>query len=481
MQIKILLIFLGMLLVDCANSQIAFHNVYTSQGADRAFGVVQLEDSSFIVCGSSNSFIEGPSQAFLLKLDKFGNFEWSNSYGGNEIEEGRRVIHVPGLGYYLCGMTNSAGAGGFDAYLALINLNGTIIWERTFGGEGWERIHDAVLTSDSSIMMVGTTTSNDINDQDMYIVNCDLNGNLNWSFSIEKTGLDELNTIEYFNDSTYLIGGTIFNPDSNQTKGFISAINLNGVPYWTTQLGNNGSYYLKDFTVLQNQFVAVGSKLSNPLDHDASFFYVDFNGNQFYEAYVPGSGGFEQFTNVTSYGDSTNAFFVQAYDNSWSSPGGTDLKVTRVNIPYNPQSDYLVYHDNPDVMGEIISTFDGGIAAVGFSSQSFSGSNDVFLLKISQGNIYPQIDEQIINIVNTEEIEDLIFKAYPNPANNKLILSGLQNGLIKIFNSNGRECFSKKFSNSIEINTSEIESGFYLIKIELSDGRIGTTKMIIQH
>ena len=59
-------------LLFVANSglaQISFYKVYSGNGYDRAHGIAQLPDSSYIVTGTSSSFQNAPSQAFLLKLD----------------------------------------------------------------------------------------------------------------------------------------------------------------------------------------------------------------------------------------------------------------------------------------------------------------------------------------------------------------------------------------------------------------------------
>ena len=43
-------------------------------------------------------------------------------------------------------------------------------WDNTYGGDGWERINDAVLTSDTGTILVGETSSNVTNNLDIYIV-----------------------------------------------------------------------------------------------------------------------------------------------------------------------------------------------------------------------------------------------------------------------------------------------------------------------
>ena len=85
--------------------QISFYKLFTNNGADFGQGITQLEDSSYVITGSSSSFINGPSQAFLMRIDSMGNYMWSNHYGGAEIESGRRVLYTKNFGYFICDST----------------------------------------------------------------------------------------------------------------------------------------------------------------------------------------------------------------------------------------------------------------------------------------------------------------------------------------------------------------------------------------
>ena len=121
-------------------AQIEFFKNYTNNGYDFGQGVVQLEDSSYVITGSSSSFQDGAAQAFLLKIDSLGNHVWAHDYGGIETDWGRRVLYKKNVGFFIAGYTNSMGNGGYDAYLIKTDEQGTKLWEKTFGKEGWEKI-----------------------------------------------------------------------------------------------------------------------------------------------------------------------------------------------------------------------------------------------------------------------------------------------------------------------------------------------------
>ena len=110
--IRRLLLLPAFLLTLTCLGQPGFYKVYSGTGYDRGEGVAQLPDSGYVVTGTSSSFDEAPSQAFLLRIDKLGNYVWSQAYGGPEFEEGKRVLPVPGHGYYVVGTSSSGASAG---------------------------------------------------------------------------------------------------------------------------------------------------------------------------------------------------------------------------------------------------------------------------------------------------------------------------------------------------------------------------------
>jgi hypothetical protein len=60
MQNLIKAIFLFFFLIPfMVSSQTEFYKIYTNNGYDFGQGIVQLEDSSYVITGSSSSFVEG--------------------------------------------------------------------------------------------------------------------------------------------------------------------------------------------------------------------------------------------------------------------------------------------------------------------------------------------------------------------------------------------------------------------------------------
>ena len=188
------------------SSQVSFFKYFSGTGYDTGQGIAQLEDSSYIITGLSGSFGED-SEAFLLKLSKAGQYQWSNHYGGNEADWGRRVLYNQDLGYYIVGNSNSYSSGDYDALVVKTDLLGNQLWSKTYGTGNWEQINDAVFASDSGIVMVGSSQTLLGGGSDIYMVKLNQNGDTLWTKTFGGTGQDVANTIINVEDSMFIVGG----------------------------------------------------------------------------------------------------------------------------------------------------------------------------------------------------------------------------------------------------------------------------------
>ena len=452
--------------------QINFYRHYSGSGADFGEGVVQLEDSSYVICGSSSSFSNN-SQAFLMKVDSLGNYIWSRHYGGFEHESARRVLYKQNFGFFITGHTSSMGAGAYDYYLAKVDESGGLEWEKSFGGIGWDRVRDAVLTRDTGVVMVGERTYAE--HTDWYIIRTDSNGDTLWTKTFGREGDDVANTIRSYHDSLFVVGGTVFNQDSLLTKSMLVFMHEDGTVLDSLEMGDDGAYELNDLSIWNDSIQAVGNyKPSDTSGFKITFFTAEINGqsiqllsNFFYDQVGDNYGQL-----ITSYNNGAGRYTGLARANQATVIGpGQDQYITI----HGPTLSYLgsacwMTGAYPDVGGQFIETSDGGAAMVGWRGNIGPGEGTVFLLKIGLGEVYPTVSNtviitDIVSVVEFEELEGV--KMYPNPANDVLNLSLDQMGdySISIRNMLGQEVMNEHVNSSTQLDVSQIESGNYIVTI----------------
>lgn len=142
-------------------------------GIERAQDISKTVDGGYVITGntfSSDTDVSknnGESDVWLIKIDADGKKVWDKSYGGSQFEDGQSVTLSKDGGFIIVGNSKStdmdlnANAGENDIWLIKTDANGTMEWQKTFGGAGLDFGFDALETADGSIVLVGETVSDD--------------------------------------------------------------------------------------------------------------------------------------------------------------------------------------------------------------------------------------------------------------------------------------------------------------------------------
>ena len=89
-------------------------------------------DGGCVASGVTHEMGNGPSDAYLLRIDGDGNDVWKRSYGGNGWDSAQSIT-TTGDGFIAAGFTTSFGKDDGDIYVFKTNLSGDIVWNITYG------------------------------------------------------------------------------------------------------------------------------------------------------------------------------------------------------------------------------------------------------------------------------------------------------------------------------------------------------------
>lgn len=461
------------------SAQISFYKLYSGSGYDKGEGIVQLEDSSYVITGSSSSW-DGSSQAFLLKLDSLGNFKWSQHYGGPESETGKRVLYNADLGFYIAGSSNSFGSGDFNAYLLKTDLNGTLIWEKNYGKpNNWERINDAVMASDSGIVMVGETLNMTSGNSDILIIKTDKNGDTLWTKQLGGEGIDIANSIVK-NGDNFLVGGEWYIEDSLVNKGFVIEIDPLGTILRQDTISHlSGHYVVTDLSLGTNKYYVAGYRLK-PNGKSGAYAAAFNNDGTLFNQYTIDNA---QNPNVQNkeimFNPIANKVAIGYYtQNSGTFQDTFDLVFAYFDPSYVEWMNQFttVLNAGVDEIGQLLPTSDGGYVAVGTNTNTgvaqytLNGGSNLYLMKVDGNANYPNSDgeytlNQLVGIGINSEISK--GKVYPNPFKDEFTieLEGSQNTSASLLNNLGQEIALFDFQSVITYPTSFLSSGTYFLKI----------------
>ena len=206
----------------------------------------QTTDGGYILAGYK-AISQNSIDYWIAKLNSNADIEWEKTYGGSGGDEANSIQQTTDGGYIVAGTTGSnndnvtTNNGGNDAWILKLTTNGAIEWQKTYGGSNYELINSIKQTTDNGYIAVGTTSSNDgdiLNNQgnfDALIIKIAANGNLEWSKTFGGSSLDYLNDIQQTINGEYLFVGGTQSNNGNITN------NYGNTDWWVIKLQTNGN------------------------------------------------------------------------------------------------------------------------------------------------------------------------------------------------------------------------------------------------
>ncbi len=221
---------------------------------DKGNAVQQTSDGGYIVggeTGSTNGDVtvnNGTTDYWVAKLDANGLLVWQKSLGGSGDDRCNAIIQTSDGGYLAAGTSNSpvsgditAPKGQYDFWIVKLSSTGTVSWQKSLGGTAIDEARAVQQTSDGGFIIVGDTRSNNMD----VTVN---NGNTDfWVVKTDGSGVIQWQkslgggqTENAYSVHQTSDGGYIVAGQTNSTNGDVTN-NNGGVDYWVTKLSSTGT------------------------------------------------------------------------------------------------------------------------------------------------------------------------------------------------------------------------------------------------
>ncbi len=259
-----------------ANGNIQWTKVIGGSDVEEAYSVVQTSDGGYIVVGYTQSFGFGYQDMYIIKLSANGNLEWSKVVGSYSNDYAYSITRTKDGNYAIAGYTLTFGS--FDIYVLKIDLNGNIKWSRTIGGSGSDYARSVASTNDGGLVVTGYTFSFGSGSSDVYVIKLDSIGNVEWSKVIGSSGGDVGNFIIQTADSGYAIAGATTSFSDNQDV-YIVKLDKNGNLQWTKVLGGVSSDWGYFITQLSDGSYAIAGTTSSFGSQLLNIYALKINAN----------------------------------------------------------------------------------------------------------------------------------------------------------------------------------------------------------
>ncbi|WP_299115897.1 hypothetical protein [uncultured Winogradskyella sp.] len=229
-----------------ASGDLQWSRYFGGNFTDTPVGAVEMNDGGFIIAGGSDSEDtdisgnKGTYDFWVVRVNADGDLVWEKSFGGTETDEARAMIKTNDGNIVIAGETRSndlditSNNGAADFWLIKISTDGSLIWQKTLGGSGFDVARDINTTQDNGFVLSGSSRSSDGDvsenkgQNDAWAVKVDGNGNLAWETSFGGSNIDFAYGITELNDQSIIVVGDTSSNDGDieENKGFTDLLLL---------------------------------------------------------------------------------------------------------------------------------------------------------------------------------------------------------------------------------------------------------------
>ena len=163
---------------------------FEGPGYGAFFDVVLTDDGNVLAAGSTNHLHVAPysGDALLMKLTLAGDMLWERTWGGDGYEQAFSVAPAGDGGYYVFGETDSYGAGDRDFFLLKTGEDGSENWFKTYGGARREWPYGMLLLSSGELLIYGLTEPEAGGNRDQYALRLAPDGSVIWEYTVTSPG-----------------------------------------------------------------------------------------------------------------------------------------------------------------------------------------------------------------------------------------------------------------------------------------------------
>jgi hypothetical protein len=463
-----------------SRAEIQWSKTYGAEGHDEAISVIETSDGGFLLLGYTWSSTYGENDIYVIKTASDGSMTWNKTYGGSKKEIAWDAMELDGQKYLIMCKTESFSHGLEDVCLMRINATGDIEFAKSYGGHQNDWCYNMRKANDGDYLLIGTTYTYGSGGHDMLFLKVDTDGNLveakvigdadeNFAYCVAQDGM-----------GNYLIGGKS-TKNSDQQAALIK-LNANFQISWQTKFGNS-----EDDVIM------------NIMPTDENGYYVAGWTKSF------GSGSRDVFlSNLTSAGSMN---WLKAYggeDDDAMPQKSSFLKDNRITIAAVTKSQTVNTFRTREWDGYLIrAKLDGSTgcyeihytpetAAMNLNMSDVSSTIGVMNANFKSSTIGEELDAAFVPIslcfTHIEEIETSTSEmSASSPFQHELIVRFSENKRdhqqIVVRDGLGRKVYQKEIAqgqpSELHIPTSSWTSGLYIIESISNQGK--TTLKVLKN
>ncbi|MCU7613905.1 T9SS type A sorting domain-containing protein [Chryseobacterium sp. GMJ5] len=424
---------------------------FSGQNHDFLSATVATQEGGFLLAGTSFSGksldkkedSKGGSDAWLIRLNEFGDELWQKTLGSVSDEEAKAVIQTTDLGFMVAGnvLNSSKGYGSKDVWITKLDKNGKETSQLIIGGKGMDEVEKMIPTRDGGALLGiysrsnvgGSKKTENFGEGDYWIIKLSKDGKVEWEKNYGGKGDDHLRTLA-LTTTGYVIGGESRSERSgNKTVGIEE-----GTDVWLIALNERGEELWQKSYSFKNRDVLMGMNVVKTGDEKSSKGIL--------------LGGYTQAEGRMEADDET--FWMLYLDENGNEQWRKHVKGEK--------------RQKEERLSDLKLNRDGSIILAGTSAEEL-GKENWKIVKLG--------DEQLNQLIEKQDI-----RIYPNPVSDYCYVEigfDFKEADIIVYDMGGRQLQSLKTKNKVtKINTQNLIQGAYLITIKTDSNKTANAKII---
>lgn len=269
-----------------ATGKLLWSSTFGGKGDDKGTAIIETSDGGFLIGGESSSIDghmlsrhHGGLDSWVARLRQDGSLRWGKHFGGSGNEKVCSLHERDPETYIVVNTSDSddqqieTHLGAKDVWIFTIDSTLEILDQQTYGGEDNDDIHDSILEEDGSLVLAGTTFSQEgqigrnQGGGDMWVFKINPIGIVLWTHTYGGPRADGANALTHTHDGGYVVcgltksrtgeGDIIIN--NGYYDGLLVKVDSAGKHVWARTLGNSGKDILSDVLELPDGgFLTIG-------------------------------------------------------------------------------------------------------------------------------------------------------------------------------------------------------------------------------
>lgn len=214
-----------------AMGELVWQKSYGGEGLDNLYSVVPLRKGGFLLGGSTDSEAgaggspslpgRGMIDFWVIEIGDDGEMRRERRFGGAERDQMQQILPLKDGNFLLLGGSASKkekdrtaeSFGTFDNWIIKVGPDFSEIWQKSYGGSGFDHLYRGLETIDGGLLLAGTSdspvsgthTSQGFGAYDFWLVHTDSTGKMRWNKSYGGAAIDAVTDILQTDDNFSIV------------------------------------------------------------------------------------------------------------------------------------------------------------------------------------------------------------------------------------------------------------------------------------